>query len=336
MAEKENQVAVEAAVVIESKAPLPEGFRAMADELGGGRTAKRLQTAAWFMDRGLPVGDALTKSRLPAAIRELLNAAVDSGRPADVMQELVELDRTRRDLRRRILVILAYPAFILFAMACVLLFLGMFLAPAFAAMFNDFEIDLPGLTVAVLFLSTKGFPLFFLVTCVILAAGAAVWMIPGSALLERMTYLFPLIGGPRRYSRLMRFARLSALLIEQKEPLPDALRWAGQASGSPLLRRMARHLAKGVEKGEPLDAAMARQRAIPPTMIPNITWGLENNRLGESFRAAESAFSGRVATQAEYLAVLILPMTLLIVAAVLPMFIIALFLPMITIIQSLT
>ena len=333
MAEMVEHVPIEAAVV-DSKIPLAEGLRAMAGELGRCRTGRCLRRAARRMERGDAVKDALAKARLPRAVRELLRAAVDSGRLAEVMRELVELAHARRDLRRQILTVFAYPAFTFLAVGCVFLLLGFVVAPMFTATFDDSR-GLPIFTRVVLLISTKGILPFFAVMSAILALTAAAWLTPGSALLERLTYWIPLVGGPRRYGRLMRFARLSALLIEQKEPLPDALRWAGAGSGSTVLRRTARRLAREVERGEPLDAAMARRRAIPPTMIPCIAWGLENDRLAESFRAAENAFHGRVATHAERLAVLVLPLTLLFLASVLPVFVVAMILPMLPIISPL-
>lgn len=336
MGEKERHVAVEVAATVRAGMPLSDGFRAMADELGKSRIAASLRAAAARLENGEPVETALEKADVPRPVRELLVAAVASGSPAEVMQELVDLSRARREMRRRIWAVFAYPSFVLAMAAVLVLFFALFLVPQFVEVFNGFEIELPGITKGVLFVLTTGLPLFVGLLCLLTAAAIGVWVLPVPASIERLTYGVPLVGRLRRYSRLERFSRLAALLIEQKRPLPDALRWAGDASGSPHLREVSRRLAGGVERGDPLDLLIDREVSLPPTMIPSVRWGRETGRLGEAFRAAESTFAARASTQCEYVAALVLPITLLVIASVIPFFVAALLLPLISLIQSLT
>ena len=65
-------------------------------------------------------------SRLPADLRGLIVAGVRSGRLPIVLDQFAALARRQQDLRRRVLLILAYPALLLGIMAALMVFFRLF------------------------------------------------------------------------------------------------------------------------------------------------------------------------------------------------------------------
>ena len=90
------------------------------------------------LERGekLETAIAAQGSRLPADLRGLIVAGVRSGRLPIVLDQFAALARRQQDLRRRVLLILAYPALLLGIMAALMVFCHLFHQRASSAKFS--------------------------------------------------------------------------------------------------------------------------------------------------------------------------------------------------------
>jgi type II secretory pathway component PulF len=91
-----------------------------------------------------------------------------------------------------------------------------------------------------------------------------------------------------------------------------------------------------VEAGYPLADCLASQRRFPPSMMPLLDWGQRASAMGDAFRASAEMLHGRVQTQGIFLDTVLLPITFLLIALFIGFFIVAMFLPMISLVQVLT
>ena len=109
------------------------GLRALAAELGHGRVARAVRRIAAALDAGATIEDALDAegTRFPPHVRGLILAGARSGRLGEVLEDFVDLERYRIELRRRIRLILAYPALLVAIMAALCVLLGVFVIPPF-------------------------------------------------------------------------------------------------------------------------------------------------------------------------------------------------------------
>ena len=85
----------------------------------------------WNRGEKLETAIAAQGSRLPADLRGLIVAGVRSGRLPIVLDQFAALARRQQDLRRRVLLILAYPALLLGIMAALMVFCHLLLAEQF-------------------------------------------------------------------------------------------------------------------------------------------------------------------------------------------------------------
>ena len=113
--------------------PLEGGLAALADEVGRPRLARVLRNLAARLERGekLETAIAAQGSRLPADLRGLIVAGVRSGRLPIVLDQFAALARRQQDLRRRVLLTLAYPALLLGIMAALMVFCHLLLTEQF-------------------------------------------------------------------------------------------------------------------------------------------------------------------------------------------------------------
>ena len=112
------------------------------------RLARVLRNLAARLERGekLETAIAAQGSRLPAHLRGLIVAGVRSGRLPIVLDQFAALARRQQDLRRRVLLALAYPALLLGIMAALMVFCHLLVTKQFSQIFRDFNTKLPDIT----------------------------------------------------------------------------------------------------------------------------------------------------------------------------------------------
>lgn len=317
--------------------PLAPGLRALAGELRGRQLSRALRRIAARLESGGTMEDAMDAMgpRFPAHIRGLIVAGIRSGNLATVLEELVELEHYRTELRRRVWLIFAYPVLLITLLLGLFAFMQMAVAPDFIEIFEDFDAELPPMTQLVCSMSgpVALIPVGGLVAMVV--SLWLLWILPGPVALDRLMHLVPLVGPVRRWSGLVRFSRLLGLLLEQEIPLPEALRLTALGVRDVGLAAGCRSIAAEVESGRPLSESLTLKCQFHPSLIPFVEWGQKTAALPEAFRAAGEMFACRVHVQAGFLDVVILPFVLLLFLGTIPLIMTALFMPLIKLINTL-
>ena len=160
--------------------------------------------------------------------------------------------------------------------------------------------------------------------------------LPAPHWLRRIAYGIPLIGPAIRANGLVAFSRLMKLLIDQSVPVPEALRLTADGVRDPALAAACRRAAEEVGAGQLLSESLAGYWQFPPTLLPFVRWGQEKPNLTEAFQAAAEMYEGRVRLRETFLASIIPPLALAVIGTVVGFIVVALFLPLISLIQALS
>jgi len=319
--------------------PLGPGLRAMSEEFGSRRVRAALRRVADRLDAGAPLEEALASQwpHLPEHLRCLLEAAVRSGRFTETADEMAAIERARIDLRRHLLVIFAYPLFLL-VVILVLLFMSTFFVPQFAKIYADFGNEIPALTRVMITVFSPFGGMVLLGLAGVCAATLPIYLGGRSrvAWVQKVLYGVPLVGPIWRFRGLGEFSRLMEVLLGLKVPLPQALRAAGAGVREGDLRVAARAMAEMVESGTPLSEAIRRFPEFPATFRPLVQWGEQSASLAEAFRGAAEMCHGRLRFQGLFTDAVLLPGMLLVVVFFVGFFMVAMMLPLISLIQCLS
>lgn len=337
-AEEATELAARVADLTKAGLPLGAGLRAMADELGGCRLPRVLRGLADRMDTGDDLVGALESwgRSLPVCLRGLILAGVRSGRLAEVLEEYVDLQRSRMELRRRVWLSVAYPFVLLLFMTALAVAANVYIVGEFEKMYADFAAFLPLMTIWALNLSGAVMWLFLGLVGISVAIPLLLWLAPWASCLWPMLYRIPMLGPLLRWSHMAQFARLMGLLLEQKASAPDALRLSAAGLRDANLARGCRLVADDVEQGRALGQSMAARPPFPASLIPMVEWGQQQSALADAFRGAAEMFEGRVRSRGTLLAALLLPIMLLVIGLFVGGFVIALFLPLVSLIECLS
>lgn len=336
--EESTELAARVAELTKAGLPLGDGLRALADELPGQRLPRVLCSLAERLDAGDDLVSVLESHgrSLPTHLRGLMLAGLRSGRLAEVLEEFVDLERSQLELRRRVWLTVAYPFLLLVFMAGLTVVARVFIVSGFERIFKDFGTCLPHMTVIAI--KTSGPMMWFSLVMVVLALSIPLllWVAPGASWLWPVLYRVPMLGPLLRWSHLSQFARLMGLLLEQQVALPDALRLSAAGVCDANLAHGCQSVAEDVEKGMVLYESMAAHRQFPASLVPVVEWGQRAPALADAFRAAAEMFEGRVRTQGTLLESLLLPIMFLAIITFVGAFVVAMFLPLISLIQRLS
>jgi len=322
--------------------PLSAGLRATADEMPQRRVASAMRLLADQLDRGVSLDAALQSaaSRVPAYLRGLILAGLRTGRVAYVLEELVAMDRARAEMRRRIAVSLIYPVFLLLLVAVLFPFIRTFILVPFTDMFEEFGVNLPGLTLMFVALmewfDATGVWSAGLVVLVLLPAGVLLAIVPKPPEVQRACYMLPIIGPLWRWQSLVEFCHLMHLLLDRQVSLVDALRWTGDGLRWSDLAQASRACAIEVEAGIGLVDALAAHREFPPSMRPVIESGMIAQEPAQAFAAAADMYRQRAGVDATLWEVILPPIILLFASTAIGFAVVAMLLPMFKLISSLS
>jgi type II secretory pathway component PulF len=316
--------------------PLEGGLRALAEEVGRSRLAQVLSNLAARLERGEPLANAIDAPdcRLPAVLRGLILAGIQSGRLPEVLDQFATLDRRRNDLQHRLFLTFAYPAILLTIMAVLLVLFRIYVVDEFRKIFMDFGMKLPALTQFYLdYAGYVGWTVVGLAVFGLLIAMTS--LLPLGGLLGRFAAWIPIIGPVVCNERYFQFTQLMATLLDAQAPLPDALDLAAIATRGTLLESQCKDAAAAVESGIPLDEALARARFLE-SLTCLVDWGQQKHALPAAFRSAAEMFEARGSSQVALLNMIVLPVVFVGLMMFVGLTIIALFMPLIDMVQNLS
>lgn len=334
----------EIAAMARAGLPLDQGLAALAREMGRGQLQQVTAQIAADLRAGKTLPESLEKQgkRVPPFYAGLVEAGIRSGRVAEVLATLTEYARALANLRATVVDAALYPAVVLAVAAAILAVVVGFLTPQYDQLFQSFGMRLPAITEAMLTICRQ--PLKFLVAPVLAIIGALLvtkaalsGSEAGRCTWARMVYALPIVGSLVRSARLAAFTDLLAILVDYGLPLPRAFQLAGTASSDPLVAVGARQVQKDLEAGMPLGPAL-RDRLLVPEMIAWMTTvGEQRGELGKTLHHVADLYRRQVERRSTLLRTVLPPFLIIGTAGlVVSMFIFALMLPMIRLLDGLS
>lgn len=348
--------------------PIESGLRLIAKDIRSGRLAQTIKSVADELDRGVPIGEAFDKhrGRFPSLYGRLLDAGVASGDLAGVLlgfgAHLEMLQRLRSALWRT----LSYPVTVLAALALVVLFLGRYVIPRFADLYEGIA-NTPVYDRFTGSWSRAGF-LLPLPTRILLGASQAVPYVAGLILagillgpivwrslrrggwdrhvIDAIARRVPLIGRPIRLNLIARWCDALRIGVTARLPLPEAIDMAGDAVRSPSLSRNGRVLIDRLEKGQPLSAQSTAGRTsaggascdlalLPATVPVAIELASGHNDLPAALGSLTELYERQAESHVNGIPAVLTPVMVIVVATAIGFVILALLLPMIAMLDAL-
>ncbi|MFC2021976.1 type II secretion system F family protein, partial [Chloroflexota bacterium] len=229
---------------------------------------------------------------------------------------------------------LAYPTMILGVGLAVGVLLMTVVMPQLMGMFTAMNVELPLPTRIIIGITNilTGYPLYFLIGGVVLAA-LAIWLVKqptGRRLLDRVRITAPIIGTPFLLGELARFCRTMSMLISAGLTLQEIMELVPQSSSNRVIREALNQVNEGLILGEGLSQPMSHIDIFPPLLLQMVAVGEESNTLGFTMGVVADFYETTAEEKTAAMVGLISPLATIVIAFFVGFIAISVLMPMYT------
>lgn len=331
------------ATLIDSGLPLLRGLTVLGKQEPDPVLRKTIGKLADTVQGGSTFSDALAQH--PKIFNKLYVNMVKAGELGGVMElvlvRLADFQEKAQKLKNKVVSAMFYPVIVLVIAIAIMAFLLVYIVPKFEQIFADMlgGKPLPALTEFVIGTSN------FVKENILLIIGGVVVLavvynllskVPkGRALIDATTLRMPLFGDLIKKSAISRFSRTLGTLVTSGVPILQALNITRDTAGNVVLSDSIQNIHDSVKEGESIVAPLEKSGIFPPMVVSMIDVGEETGQLPEMLLKIADVYDDEVDNTVAGLTSLLEPIMIVFLAVVVGTIVIALFLPLISIISGL-
>ena len=303
------------------------------------------------VEAGTTLSDAMSKH--PKAFDRLYSKMVNAGEIGGVLDIILQrladfLEKSMR-LRRRIIGAMIYPVVVITIAVLILTGIMVFVIPKFQEIFEEFGVELPGVTV-------------FLIRASSWAAGTlhedqavpgAVWILgapilvffflklirktgPGRAITDHIRIRIPAIGSLIKKTAVARFTRTLGTLISAGVPILEAILITRDTSGNYVYEKALTNVHDSIREGETFAEPLREAKVCDAIVVNMIDVGEETGDLDVMLMKIADNYDEEVDVAVQSLVRLLEPLLVVVLGGIIGTIVIALFMPLVKMIESLT
>ena len=332
------------AVMLKSGVPLSQALELLAENM----TNKELGANILDISKKLGSGEELSTSlsNYPRIFSPIMIGLIEAGEAggilSPVLERLASLIEARSKIKSQITGALIYPVAILVLATTISLALLIFIVPTFDEMFRSMGAELPALTSFMLSLSRIVTSLGFLIIAPIaLFAGAYLFNISystksGREFIDDLILKIPLFGDLILKSELASMSDTLSTLINSGISIVEALEKCINASNNEIIKIALRRSISLVTQGQELSNSLDTSKVIPRLLISMIKIGEETGALSFMLENLSNFYKREVEEAVTVLTKAMEPAIIFVVAAIVGTIVIALYLPMFSLITEMS
>ena len=330
--------------LISAGLPLLRSLRTLGKQEKDANLKKIMLGLSESVEGGTTFSEAL--SQHPKAFNKLYVNMVKAGELGGVLEivltRLAEFAEKSQRIKGKVTSAMVYPLVVLTIAVGIVTFLMLFIVPKFEAIFKDMlgGRPLPFITQMIMDLSRFIQGNFLLIAGVIIVAVFATrfaMKMPGvAAAVDNYKLKIPLFGDMLTKTSVARFSRTLGTLVSSGVPILQALNITRDTAGNLRVSKAVESIHDNVKEGESMVTPMEASGIFPPMVVSMVQVGEETGQLPDMLTKVADVFEEEVDNAVSGLTSLLEPVMIVLLALVVGTIVVALFLPLITIIQDLT
>jgi type IV pilus assembly protein PilC len=327
------------AAMISSGIPLTRALFTLSKQVTNPALGKALSETARNVEGGISLSEALKQypNIFDSLYINMVSAGEAGGSLEVTLNRLSNQLQKAKELRDNIKSASFYPLVVL-GFAVVILF-GMlfFLVPIFMGFFPD-DVVLPLPTRIIIGLSdlVTGYWYILLPILLLLAFTLRSYAKSpgGKKRLDRIFFRLPVFGPLIQKTAIASFARTFSTLLATGIPVVQALDASGKGSGNTIIMEAAEMAGEKIQEGSSVADPLEESGVFPPMVTHMIAVGEETGNIPDMMDKVASFFEEEVATITKGLTSLIEPLMLIVIGVLVGGMLIALYLPIFTVITQ--
>src|SRR6184192_3740882 len=331
------------ATLIDSGLPLLRSLNVLEKQERDKVLKNTINKVADSVQSGSTFSDALALH--PRVFNDLYVNMVKAGEVGGVLElvltRLAEFQEKAAKIKNKVAAAMVYPLIVMTMAVAIMGFLLVFIVPKFEAIFHDMLGDRPLPVITTLVISVSRFVQdHWLVILALLFAAVAGYKFAnrtprGKSTIDGVKLRFPLFGDIIRKTAVSRFARTLGTLVTSGVPILQALNITRETAGNIVIARAIGQVHESVKEGESIVQPLEASAAFPPMVVSMIDVGEETGKLPEMLLKIADVYDDEVDNSVAAMTAALEPIMIVFLALVVGTIVIALFLPLISIIQGL-
>jgi type IV pilus assembly protein PilC len=346
------------ATLVDAGLPLLRGMRVLEKQERHPTLKRIIGDIAVAIEGGSTFSEALAQH--PKVFNRLFVNMVKAGELGGVLEvvlnRLAEFMEKAEKIKGKVKAAMFYPAAVMTVAVVILGVLMVFVVPKFEQIFADMleGAKLPGFTVFVINLANTiksrtilvgdaapwGLPAF---------PGPVVWLIVGFFVFiklitkwklgryyfDKLKLIMPVLGPVISKVAIARFTRTLGTLVSSGVPILQALTIVKETAGNVVVAEAVGKIHESVKEGETITAPLDASRVFPPMVVSMVDVGEQTGALPEMLMKIADTYEDEVDNAVSAMTSLLEPIMIVFLAVIVGSIVIALFLPLIQMINQL-
>lgn len=314
--------------------PIIRGMNQLASSTRNTMLREAIEAMVEDLESGRDLAGAMARHTdifMPLYIN-LVRVGEESGRLDEAFLRLWEYLEREKKTSNQIKAAMRYPAFVILAVGVAIFILMAFVIPEFAKVFEQFRLELPLPTRAIIALSEFTAAYWW---AVLGAIGGGIYAFrryidtdAGRLWWDERRLRFPVFGSIVLRATLARFSRAFAMATRSGVPLIQALSVVSRAIGNEYLGKKIVGMREGIERGESITRTAANMGVFTPLVMQMLAVGEETGQVDDMLEEVAAFYESEVDYDVGRLAELIQPVLTVAVGIIVFILALGVFLPM--------
>lgn len=321
--------------------PIVRSLRILEGQQKPGVLKNCLMDIAEDVESGATLSEAMGKH--PKAFDRLYVGMIKAGEAGGVLDTILDrlslfMEKSLR-LKKKVIGALIYPIVVTVVAVAILAGIMKFVIPAFKKMFEETGIPLPAMTEMLIGVSNFVSEYWFLIPGIPVVAILA-WRLvsshpKGKYTLDKFTLYMPVFGTILHKSTISRFCRTLGTLISSGVPILESLSITREATGNDVIAKAIDDVHASIREGESIARPLQESGVFDDMMVNMIDIGEETGELDKMLVKIADNYDDDVDVAVESLSSIIEPILIVGMGGAVGFIVIALFLPLISLIEKL-
>ena len=320
--------------------PILKALDLLADRLTDPKLGPYVVAVREEVHNGTLLSDAFRNQGIfPKIYVTSVMAGEKSGSLAEVLDRYITYQKLTLAVRKKVMVSLMYPSVLVVLVLCLIVFLVTYVVPSFAALYASMQAQLPAMTQLLINIGTVAQKYILVFAGGLLAAIFLIrmWAKRDSAkeTIDGLKLRTPILGEIWLKFQVAQFSRVLSTLLTGGIPLVQGLETASDSLGTPLLRKALDKASKMVREGQSLSASLTSTKIFPPLAIDMIEVGESTGALPQMLASVAEFYEDDVNTRMSAALSLIEPAIMIFMGCFVSFVLVALYLPIFSLADSL-
>jgi type IV pilus assembly protein PilC len=257
-----------------------------------------------------------------------------------ILQRLAEFKERAQSLKAKVKGAMIYPAAVVTVATLIVGFIMYYIIPKFKKIFEGFGVELPGPTVALIICSDAVVNYFYLGPLI----PFSIWMLikiirknkTGAYICDRIALKIPLLGKILEKGIVARMTRTLGTLIASGVPILESLSIVRDTAGNTVYVRAFQNIYNAIREGEPMAVPLREARIVDDMVVNMVEVGEETGALDNMLYKVADVYDEEVTVLVDGLVSMLEPIMVVVLGLIVGFIVIALFMPLIKLLNDLS